>query len=68
MDERLETFLDHLVKLSTGSLYILGPLIHWLVLYVDRQVLKDELLNILVASKDTVSISRVPWFFSLMLF
>jgi hypothetical protein len=28
MDERLETFLDHLVKLSTGSLYILGPLIH----------------------------------------
>jgi hypothetical protein len=27
MDERSETFLDHLVKLTTGSLYILAPLV-----------------------------------------
>ncbi|KIM86055.1 hypothetical protein PILCRDRAFT_816602 [Piloderma croceum F 1598] len=38
MDERSETFLDHLVKLTT-----------------DRKVLKDELLNILIASKDTTA-------------
>ena len=28
MDERSETFLDHLVKLTTGSLYILVPQAH----------------------------------------
>jgi hypothetical protein len=69
-DEHSETLLDHLVKLTTGSLYILST---WhpeklTPFYTDRNVLKDELLNILLAGRDTVSIHHVPWFVSLTLF
>ena len=61
-DEHSETLLDHLVKLTTGSLYILST---WhseklTPFTTDRNVLKDELLNILIAGRDTVSIPHVP--------
>lgn len=51
-----ETFLDHLVRLTKGtpsSNSVCDQLAYHLA---DRTVLKDEILNILVAARDTVGI------------
>jgi hypothetical protein len=61
-DENSETLLDHLVKLTNGQFTLLQftrPLANRSFRFIDRNVLKDELLNILIAGRDTV---RNPYF------
>jgi hypothetical protein len=51
-----ETLLDHLVKQTTGTCHFCpGSKKDRLTLTLDRTILKDEALNILIAGRDTVS-------------
>jgi hypothetical protein len=54
-----ETLLDHLVKLTTGTCSIMkrsgSPIQNQLIRVTDHTVLRDEILNIMIAGRDTVS-------------
>jgi hypothetical protein len=53
-----ETFLDHLIKYTEGMGYNFGASLQsiseTLLILSDEQLIKDELVNILVAGRDTV--------------
>lgn len=51
-----ETLLDHLVKMTDGLSQAYLPQNILLNLTLDKTILKDEILNIMIAGRDTVSI------------
>jgi hypothetical protein len=60
-DEETETFLDHLIRYTGGKLSVILRASYANFGDTDKQIIKDELLNILVASRDTVCFLCTPF-------
>jgi hypothetical protein len=62
-----ETFLEHLVKLTEGEPYVIERSSNrqlTLRAALDRKIVMDEILNILLAARDTVSLTVGFLFFA----